>query len=251
MKTERVRVIGLDFATDEEKRGLATGVFEDGQMTVRDARVCSEARTAQAKIADFLKQDEGTALLAIDAPLGWPLNMSMLLPSHHAGDLIGCNSDEFVSRVTDRWITTRVGKKPLNIGADLIAWTALEALRFLSLVEARLVWGPHWDCALGAIEVYPAATLKSWKIRFQKYKKHDHTPARREIVAALRAQMDLGADTTLLETNADALDAVVCLLAARDFLNGQAPGPEQKATAEKEGWIWCRLPEERSEGTDN
>jgi len=36
---------------------------------------------------------------------------------------------------------------------------------------------------------------------------------------------------------ADALDAVVCILAACDFLAGAAAPPLDRSVAEKEGWI--------------
>ena len=41
-------------------------------------------------------------------------------------------------------------------------------------------------------------------------------------------------------SNADALDAVVCLLAAMDFLGGYALPPDDRDRAEREGWIWVR-----------
>ena len=48
-----------------------------------------------------------------------------------------------------------------------------------------------------------------------------------------------GADSSLLESSADALDAVVCVLAAMDFLDGRAMAPPRQAVAEQEGWIWA------------
>ena len=48
-----------------------------------------------------------------------------------------------------------------------------------------------------------------------------------------------GCDSSLLESSADALDAVVCVLAAMDFLDGRAMAPPRQAVAEQEGWIWA------------
>jgi len=45
-----------------------------------------------------------------------------------------------------------------------------------------------------------------------------------------------------MEQSADALDAAVCLLAARDFLMGEAMAPENESLARLEGWIWARRP---------
>lgn len=46
-------------------------------------------------------------------------------------------------------------------------------------------------------------------------------------------------DEELILSNADALDAVVCLWAARDFLEGRAMQPVDAELARAEGWIWC------------
>ena len=45
-----------------------------------------------------------------------------------------------------------------------------------------------------------------------------------------------------MEASADVLDAVVCLLAARDFFLGEAMPPIDRNLAEIEGWIWTRDP---------
>ena len=45
-----------------------------------------------------------------------------------------------------------------------------------------------------------------------------------------------------MESKSDALDAVICLLAAQDFLIGKAMPPNNHAPALKEGWIWVRYP---------
>jgi len=42
----------------------------------------------------------------------------------------------------------------------------------------------------------------------------------------------------------DVLDAVVCVLAGCHFINDESVGPateEDRALAEKEGWIWAKL----------
>ena len=38
--------------------------------------------------------------------------------------------------------------------------------------------------------------------------------------------------------SADALDAVICVLAGADFVRGPVYAPEIAALAEREGWIW-------------
>ena len=48
-----------------------------------------------------------------------------------------------------------------------------------------------------------------------------------------------------MENSADALDAGLCVLAALDFLWGNAMEPEDQQKARKEGWIWVRKRVER------
>ena len=45
-----------------------------------------------------------------------------------------------------------------------------------------------------------------------------------------------------LEADADVLDAVVCMVAARDFIEGSAEPPENAGIAAREGWIWVHQP---------
>ena len=44
--------------------------------------------------------------------------------------------------------------------------------------------------------------------------------------------------SALLTSNADALDAAVCVLAGRDFIRGHALSPPDLDEAKREGWIW-------------
>ena len=90
-------------------------------------------------------------------------------------------------------------------------------------------------------ETFPAAQLRTWELPWFGY--NGATPparqCRRKIVAGLLARTRLaisdGQRTTMI-ASADALDSVICALAARalalDALT-VAPGPE----AEREGWI--------------
>jgi hypothetical protein len=45
-----------------------------------------------------------------------------------------------------------------------------------------------------------------------------------------------------MRANDDALDAVVCLLAGFDFMQGVMMRPDDQALADKEGWIRAREP---------
>lgn len=47
-------------------------------------------------------------------------------------------------------------------------------------------------------------------------------------------------DVDILEQNADALDSTVCLVAAKDFIEGDLYYPEDISLAKREGWIWAK-----------
>jgi hypothetical protein len=89
-----------------------------------------------------------------------------------------------------------------------------------------------------AIEVYPAATLIAHSLSCTGYKKAKEVEARRSLVACLRNVMALPTSLAVCDDSADALDAIVCILAAADFVNGRAMPPEDRQLAEREGWIW-------------
>jgi predicted RNase H-like nuclease len=210
-----------------------------------DASVCTRSDSALDRVARWASEAEGSVLIAIDAPLGWPRSMGEALATHRAGEEVMVAPNDLFRRATDRHIQRRLGKTPLDVGADRIARTAHAALRLLGSLRARLVdeiplaWDPRSRGRMTAIEVYPAATLVSHGIRSKGYKKSVHLAERREIVSALSQSLVLEMDSAVLETNADALDAVVCVLAAKDFLEGYAHPPDDPETAGVEGWIWA------------
>ncbi|MGI9165811.1 MAG: hypothetical protein ACR2G5_05410 [Pyrinomonadaceae bacterium] len=68
-------------------------------------------------------------------------------------------------------------------------------------------------------------------------------PNEKEIIKKLGPIVELPSDLLQkMDASADVLDAVVCLLAARDFLLGEAMRPIDRNLAEIEGWIWTRDP---------
>lgn len=238
------RVIGIDCATDPAKTGLSFGRYSDGRVTVERALVCSKAGEPYVVITGWLTGYLGRTLIAIDAPLGWPAAMGGALACHSAGAGIGVEPSQMFRRETDRFIKRTIGKTPLDVGADRIARTAHAALALLAKLRVRinldipLAWSPDYTSPVAAIEVYPAATLKVRGIRSDGYKKPGDRAEREGIITSLRNLIDLPSDVSDMLESADALDAVVCLLAAGDYLDGSAVPPENRELALKEGWIW-------------
>jgi predicted RNase H-like nuclease len=239
----QMRVIGVDCATNHSDVGVALGEYEAGAVCVSKVEVCSRQRSAVAIVAEWL-DGEVPALLAIDAPLGWPAAFARALVDHHAGDDLAVAPSDMFRRETDRFLRREIGKTPLDVGADRIARTAHAALAMLARLRdvtgaaIPLAWSHDTPTGIAAVEVYPAATLHVHGLRSTGYKKPQQVNERGEIVAALAGVLTLPADTSPLTRNADALDAVVCLLAAKDFLDGRAMEPVDADLAHQEGWIW-------------
>lgn len=263
-----VRVIGIDCSTDQRKVGLAWGDYstvgpERGAVTMVSAQRGRVPKTDDewddvvATIADCARGREAV-LLAMDAPLGWPESMGAALVGHTAGTPLSASADLMFQRQTDR--KDRLGKKPLEVGANLIARTAHSALRHLGQIRQSLgspvplAW--DWARVEGAqvIEVYPAATLLAHGLSDEGYKgsKAKHRKGREGLTADLATNDRLrgiaGDVRVQMEETDHALDAVVCCLAAADFLRGDAmpPEPKQAPFAKKEGWIWVKPVPSRS-----
>jgi hypothetical protein len=179
-----VRLVGLDCATDDAKIGVAFGVFENGQLSIVRALQCTRQRSARATVSTWIKESEGPVLLAIDAPLGWPMPLARALAEHRAGESIDTAPNDMFRRATDRFIQEKVGKTPLDVGADRIARTAHAALRILGElrrdlnVSIPLAWDSESMAPVAAIEVYPAATLLGHGLQASGYKQARSRSAR-------------------------------------------------------------------------
>lgn len=250
---ESVRLVGLDAASQRSKFGYALGhLSADGPcVRVEAAGLLDDgANVIEATIAPFIAGGE-RVLIAIDAPLGWPDGLRQLLLGHAAGlpPPVGLSKDRCFPRLTD--LAVRKIKIPLEVGADRIARAAMEALVVLQELRAAtklplpLAWSPAFQGA-ATIEVYPGATLVVRRLASSSYKKPDESAVRAEILERLVSAGLLASlpDAVQRRTarEADALDAILCLVAARDFVRGEcsAPAPSDRAQAAREGWIWLR-----------
>ena len=238
------RLLGIDCATEDAKIGVAYGELTTNGLAVYEARQCSRENSVIETTISWLAQDNFPTLLAIDAPLGWPVALSVSLVKHLAGDEIATEPNTMFRRCTDHFIQEKIGKTPLDVGADRIARTAHSALTLLGALRRRLrceiplAWSLD-DCArISAIEVYPAATLRAHSINASGYKKKSNLAERDAIIEHLRSHTSFPENIEAIRESSDALDAVVCLVAGGDFLRGLAMPPADLALAKQEGWIW-------------
>jgi predicted RNase H-like nuclease len=245
-----VTIIGVDCATKENYVGLALGRVKAGETWIEEVTLGSRVLPVAETIAGWAGRSRCT-LLALDAPLGWPADLGGALVAHTAGNPIDIDPNLLFRRETDRFVKREINKQPLDVGADRIARTARAALELLQDVRNAtdeaipLAWDPDLGAGIHAIEVYPGATMAAYGVAARGYKKRKEGQApRRELLAFLGEQVRLPEDTALMEENADALDAGLCVLSALDFLRGRATTPRDQQKARKEGWIWVRKPVE-------
>ncbi|GAA0123446.1 DUF429 domain-containing protein [Clostridium faecium] len=240
-----IKVIGIDCATDPKKVGISLGKYYKGQMELIQTMIATGSQSMYKLICDYIGS-ENNVLLAIDAPLGWPIDLGASLVNHNAGDALNVDANDLFRRETDRFVKRVIGKQSLDVGADRIARTAHAALKMLQELrkmtgrDIKMTWEPNNLNGIGAIEVYPAATLDCYRIISTGYKDKNKQQIREQILNALKNHIKVPKDTELLLNNADALDSAICLLSAKDFIEGNAYYPEQLDLARKEGWIWIR-----------
>lgn len=195
-------------------------------------------------------RDGGSTLLALDSPLAWPSRLAANLLDHRPGEPISEDADRLFRRATDKVVANEIGVRPLDVGADRIARTTHASLRLLAELRSAtyqaipVAWAPSdLNGGAAAIEVYPAATLRSLGLPHSSYKRPRQVAEHERILDGLEQHLQLQCDRqTLLET-ADALDAAVCALAGADFLTGAAIPPTDSDLARQEGWIWVRRPD--------
>lgn len=244
---QKVQLVGIDCAVDARKVGLAIGSADNGRVVVKEITAPRSLEALVEYVAAVVRRYPAS-LIALDAPLGWPLGLAQAMAGHSAGNPLGCTAHEMARRRTDEVVCREVGRRPLDVGADRIARTAHAALEVLANVRARagvdvpLAWTPGAPRGAAAIEVYPAGTLASRGLDPRGYKKGPAArDARARLTQAVRAELELSEQIAEAMVGSDhALDAALCVLAAADCLRCDVLGPEDDARARREGWIWVR-----------
>jgi len=213
-------IVGLDAATDPRKFGYAIGRLSGRTVRIVEAGTLQSAKKRDAlveAIAPRLRK-ASRALVAIDAPLGWPAGAGAAFTRHTAGQRIELAPDKLFHRATDQFVQARLRKRPLEVGASLIARAAHSALRTLQELrqatdlDIPLAWDPGFQ-GVAAIEVYPGASLIAWGQRLDGYKKS--ADLRRRIALALKSRASGIVDCAI--DSSDAFDAALCVLAGVDF----------------------------------
>jgi predicted nuclease with RNAse H fold len=197
-------LIGIDAATKAKNIGLARGRIDDGAVVIEEVMLGSEIESVASTVAGWIA---GPTVIAVDAPLGWPAPMATALSAHRAGEKIALDGNDMFARLTDRTVHRLVGKRPLEVGANLIARAALatldliEQVREVTGLRLPLLWTLGPRAHVGVIEVYPAATLLGRGLATNDYKKKDEAgrDARRRLVGKLLEEVELLPERKTLE----------------------------------------------------
>ena len=189
---------------------------------------------------DWIGEDD-RVLFCMDSPLGWPDAMRHVLSGHSAGELLGIEAKDLFNRTTDLFVDETIQKRPLEIGANLIARTAVAALELLATLrvmlrmELPLLWQQGPMEKSGVIEVYPVATIvgrvgAGTKLNFK---------TKSDILLPI-LEMDFGLESIDLLAGSDdhLLDAAMCVLAGADFIEKRCHQPPDVEKVRREGWIW-------------
>lgn len=244
----RINIIGIDCATNPADVGIAFGRFSNGHTVVERIQQGSRREEPADIVATWLKGQDDPTLLALDAPLGWPIALAEELPDHAAGRKFTSSAHSLFRRSTDMFIKEKIGKQSLDVGADRIARTAYSALELLDRLrqilghDIKLAWEPTIN-GISVIEVYPAATLVAHEIDTRGYKSTGGKAERQRVIADLKLCVAVSAKIPSIEKRSDSVDAIACVLAGQDFLSGLAFPPSDDAPVVREGWIWVRRPD--------
>ena len=118
-------IVGLDAASDPRKFGLVLCLWSGANLSLMAAGTLGDA-ALRTRLDDELRVAE-RALLAVDAPLGWPAPLAAALATHRAGEAVPASQSALFRRATDIAVHAATGKLPLEVGADRIARAAWQA----------------------------------------------------------------------------------------------------------------------------
>lgn len=223
--------------------GLLKGVDEDGATRLDDELLISAMSRSRHGLPAPSK-------VAIDAPLGWPVDFVRGVADLAAWPLgLGGSRDRLERRATDHWIHQTTGKQPLSVTTDRIAYPAMRAAALLTHCKKTLAAPVDRTGITGLIcEAYPDPAIRSFGLwpddagPRESYKRNARV-LRENIVARLVQNapwLELSAEQRQACMDSDdCLDALVCALVARACERGMTLPPSESLEHEArlEGWI--------------
>lgn len=229
---------------------------------------------------DLIEAMQRADWIGIDAPFGWPDAMVEAIHRYATEGSwpLDAVPERLRYRMTDRFVheviaeACHVSVRPLSVSSDRIAVCAWRCAGLLRDFSERTGWkldrvgvpptvGSHNAASglrveRGVVEVYPAGALAIWGFPFKGYKRtasKSASPALQQRVATLAALEEAGGDWLSLTDDVrdaclqsdDAFDSFLCGLVARAAATDRTllPPRDERATAEREGWIHLPAPD--------
>lgn len=236
-----VITVGVDLAAEPKGTAVASIDWSGRRAVVRDLVIGADDARVVSTVASADK-------VGIDCPLGWPVPFVEFISGHRAGHVAippgGSGRDwrrTLAYRATDEAVHQLIGLHPLSVAADRIGHTAMRCAALLAQLEQ--LGQPVDRCGFGAVvEVYPAASLRQWRLPHRGYKGPRNAAVLAGLLDALLAAapwLGISEFDSLCRRSDHAIDAVVASLTARAaFLSlTTTPPPEQAGLAAAEGWI--------------
>ena len=202
---------------------------------------------------DLIADVAGADVVGIDSPFGWPEPFIEAVQAHRQhkpwpgrGQGLEPFRETLRLRCTDLVVKREVGLTPLSVAADKIAITTFRCALLLDRFENELGWPVDRSGVTGpAVEVYPAAALRQWRLTTAtSYKAADAFEQRREITRGLARALGIDAFAPAVEDACrqtdHALDALISSVTARAAALGLTRRPEsrdERDRAHLEGWI--------------
>lgn len=232
---------GVDMAAQTKNTWVAVIAWSAGKATID--RLFGAASDAQIiEVAKEVKK------IGIDCPFGWPDPFIdfIIAHRHNITDRTVALSEHWrrnlTNRSTDLIVWREAGKPPLSVSADKIGHVAMRCATLLAeMTNCGLTVDRSGVTGIAA-EVYPAASLKSWGLSYERYKRKENRLSLNALVDELKLAapwIEFGAFEDTCRNTDDAFDAIIAALTARAILKGLAskPGEGLLEVASREGWI--------------
>lgn len=234
--------LGIDLSADPARTAACLISWREGSVGRVEFLLAGSEDATRLGDDGLVEMITEADLSGIDAPFGWPVAFVEAVRTWSDRKTWSAGPDLTALRYRSTDLRVPGPRRPLSVSTDLIGVTAMRCAAILDAL------GPDLDrsgMAGPAIEVYPAAALRSWGLTATGYKGGARSEVRRRLVADLVERLsgvcEVGEEvSSLCERSHDALDSLVASLAVRARMRGLTAVPSdasEAALARVEGWI--------------
>lgn len=223
--------LGIDLASMPKDTAACLVRWERDRAVAEAPRLgCTDA-----DLDELIRRADG---VGIDAPFGWPDAFRAAVADWTATTWTDNDAlrQQLRLRLTDRRVRDQHKLTPLSVSTDRIA---LPAMRAMALLRRHGVTDRGGDERF--FEVYPAGSLKIWKLPHRGYKGSGKAEqaARTATLRRLRAALPWLEVPASCAATDHGLDALLAALTARCCATGRSilPTRTERPTAVREGWI--------------